>query len=72
MQVCHCHGVNDKQIKAAVEAGAETLRDLHRELKIGKTCGRCLPQARRVLEQTLLQISEPQPKETESAKVVGF
>lgn len=72
MQVCHCHGINDKQIKAAVEAGAETLRDLHRELGVGKTCGRCLPQARRVLEQSLLQIEEPTPKKIKSATVIGF
>ncbi len=72
MQVCHCHGINDKQIKAAVEAGAETLRDLHRELGIGKTCGRCLPQARKVLDQALMQIDEPSRKKTESATVIGF
>lgn len=63
MIVCHCHGVNDRQIKQAVEEGTDTLRGLHRELKVGSTCGRCLPQVRQVLESTLMQIAEPTQKQ---------
>ena len=59
MIICHCHAVNDRQIKEAVENGIDTVRGLHRELKVGSTCGRCLPQVRRVLEPPLLQIAEP-------------
>lgn len=63
MIICHCHAVNDRQIKQAVADGADTLRDLHRELKVGSTCGRCLPQVRRMLETTLMQIAEPSQKQ---------
>lgn len=61
MLVCHCHGVNERQIKNAVAEGAETLRDLQKELKVGTCCGRCLPHARRLLERELLTIQEPTP-----------
>ena len=63
MIICHCHAVNDRQIKEAVENGIDTVRGLHRELKVGSSCGRCLPQVRRVLETTLLQIAEPTTKQ---------
>lgn len=59
MLVCHCYAVNERQIEKAVEEGAETLRDLQKELKVGTCCGRCLHQTRRVLERELLTIQEP-------------
>ena len=62
MIICHCHAVNDRQIKAAVANGVTTIRGLNRELGIGNTCGQCLPQARRMLESTLMQIAEPSVK----------
>lgn len=62
MIICHCHAVNDRQIKAAVANGIDTVRGLNRELGIGNTCGQCLPQARRVLENALMQIAEPVAK----------
>jgi assimilatory nitrate reductase catalytic subunit/bacterioferritin-associated ferredoxin len=37
MIICHCHAVNDRQIKEAVENGVDTIRGLHRELKVGST-----------------------------------
>jgi bacterioferritin-associated ferredoxin len=63
MIICQCHAVNDRQIKHAVENGVDTLRGLHRELKVGSTCGRCLPQVRQVMESTLMQIAEPTQKQ---------
>ena len=51
-----------QMIKEAVENGVDTIRGLHRELKVGSTCGRCLPQVRLVLETTLMQIAEPSQK----------
>lgn len=62
MIICHCHAVNDRQIKEAVANGIDTVCGLNRELQVGNTCGQCLPQVRRVLEQTLMQIAEPSAK----------
>ena len=66
MIICHCHAVNDRQIKEAVTNGVTSVRGLHRELNVGNTCGQCLPQARRVLESALMQISEPSAKQEQS------
>ncbi|WP_024871951.1 (2Fe-2S)-binding protein [Tolumonas lignilytica] len=62
MIICHCHAVNDRQIKEAIAHGIDSVRGLNRELNVGNTCGQCLPQVRRVLESTLMQIAEPSPK----------
>ncbi len=59
MIICHCHAVNDRQIREAVANGVTSVRGLHRELGVGNTCGQCLPQVRHVLECALMQISEP-------------
>jgi bacterioferritin-associated ferredoxin len=59
MIICHCHAVNDRQIKEAVANGTVTMRGLYQELKVGRSCGRCVPQTRRLLENTLLHIAEP-------------
>jgi bacterioferritin-associated ferredoxin len=62
MIICHCHAVNDREIRDAVANGTVTMRGLYQELKVGRTCGRCVPQARRLLETALLQIAEPTPR----------
>lgn len=63
MIICHCHAVNERQLKDAIANGADTVRALNKELQVGNTCGQCLPQVRRVLESTLLQIAEPPTKQ---------
>jgi len=54
MFVCVCKAVSDKRIKAAVAEGrAISLRDLTRELSVGTCCGKCVPQAKEVLDEAL-------------------
>jgi len=54
MYVCICKAVTDKQVKAAVDEGAVSLRDLTRgELRVGTCCGRCVPTARECLSRYL-------------------
>ena len=61
MFVCVCKAVSDKRIRAAVAEGrAISLRDLTRELAVGTCCGKCVPQAREVLDQALGR-SSPAP-----------
>ena len=54
MYVCICNQVNDKTIAAAVREGARSLDDLRCELDVGTCCGKCVEDARRVIENTLV------------------
>jgi bacterioferritin-associated ferredoxin len=60
MYVCICNGVTDTQIEAAIDNGAETMKELHNELGVGAQCGKCCQCAKRVLNTKLLKIAEPQ------------
>jgi bacterioferritin-associated ferredoxin len=53
MYVCICKAVKERQIREAVHGGAIGLRDLMRDLRVGTGCGKCVPTARAVLEETL-------------------
>jgi bacterioferritin-associated ferredoxin len=53
MIVCICKVVSDRQIRAAVKGGATRLTDLSRETGLGTCCGKCLPEARRTLADSL-------------------
>ncbi|AUB81007.1 (2Fe-2S)-binding protein [Candidatus Thiodictyon syntrophicum] len=53
MYVCVCNAVTDRQIRAAVRAGASSLNDLREGLGLGGTCGTCLPCAAEVLRAAL-------------------
>lgn len=53
MFICVCKAVSDKRIRQAVAGGATTVRDLSRTTGLGTCCGKCVPAARDLLEQTL-------------------
>jgi len=55
MIVCVCKAVSDRHIRAAVNAGASSLRDITRELGVGTCCGKCVPEARAALSESLGQ-----------------
>lgn len=50
MYVCICSAVTDRQIREAAQAGARTLKDLGRDLGVGRSCGLCASCARSCLE----------------------
>ncbi len=50
MYVCNCNGITESEIRSAVELGCATLRDLQHELGVATSCGKCLPDACRVLQ----------------------
>jgi len=52
MYVCLCTGVTDRDIRAAAENGVTTVRQLGRELGVGRQCGRCAATAREILRET--------------------
>ena len=51
MYVCVCKAVTERQIEVAVQAGAQTLSDLRRELEVTRDCGRCTSCARQCLKE---------------------
>ena len=53
MFICVCKAVSDKRIRRAVSDGAATVRDLSKTLGLGTCCGKCVPAARDLLEETL-------------------
>lgn len=53
MMVCHCHAVNDRQIRAEIEAGAMDAEALADRCGAGSHCGSCVP----VVEEILSEVS---------------
>ncbi|MDX5298082.1 MAG: bacterioferritin-associated ferredoxin [Gammaproteobacteria bacterium] len=53
MYVCVCYGVTDRDIRAAVDNGCTSMRQLSRELNVGRQCGRCASMTRELLVDTL-------------------
>lgn len=53
MYVCLCKGITDHQIRRAVAEGADSMRDLRRELGVCTDCGKCGVCANRLLRDTL-------------------
>ena len=53
MYVCCCLGVNDKAIKAAVEAGATTVEAVTQLTCAGSECGSCRPEIASIIEAEL-------------------
>ncbi len=51
MYVCVCKAVTEKQIHAAVQAGARTMKDLREQLGVGADCGSCGSCAKQYLRE---------------------
>lgn len=49
MYVCVCSAVTERQVHEAVNAGAQTLGDLRRDLGVAVECGRCAGCAKQCL-----------------------
>jgi bacterioferritin-associated ferredoxin len=46
---CHCAVVGDREVAAAIEAGANTVASVCRATGAGQECGTCIFSVRRVL-----------------------
>ena len=53
MLVCHCRVVSDRQVDAALAAGASDLRTVVRSTHAGTGCGGCLSSLRARIEEAL-------------------
>jgi bacterioferritin-associated ferredoxin len=57
MYVCLCKGITDTQIRAAVEDGASSLRDVRNTLGVASQCGKCGTLTRSIVRETLADVS---------------
>lgn len=48
--ICHCKGVTDVQIRAAILAGARTTVEIGARCRAGTGCGGCVPELCRLLD----------------------
>ncbi len=53
MYVCICKGITDSQIRAAVEDGASSLRDVRNTLGVASQCGKCGILTQEIVRETL-------------------
>ena len=60
MYVCLCKGITDSQIRAAIEDGATSVRDVRNSLGVASQCGKCGILTREIVRETLLESSEEQ------------
>ena len=51
MYVCICHGVTDREIRTCIAEGANSVRALRAELKVGTQCGKCASHVRALLKE---------------------
>jgi bacterioferritin-associated ferredoxin len=53
MYICLCHGIRDRELRDAVERGAETFEALQASTGVSTCCRTCEPTAREVLDEAL-------------------
>ncbi len=58
MYVCLCKGITDTQIRAAVEDGASSLREVRNTLGVASQCGKCGILTREIVRETLLDSAQ--------------
>jgi bacterioferritin-associated ferredoxin len=53
MIVCVCNAVSDREIRAAVAAGAHSFAEVQAQLGVATCCGRCRECAARIVDDAL-------------------
>ena len=48
--VCYCMGVTNGEVKAAVDAGANTLEDVQADTGASTVCGACMENVKRLVD----------------------
>ena len=64
MIVCHCKGLTDRDIRAAVLEGALTRNDVERACRAGSECGGCRP----LIEQIIGKETGHQPNDPKRSR----
>ena len=59
MYICVCHAISDRQIREAVDRGAQSLNEVQAYLPVAGCCGRCEDSAREVIESHMESAARP-------------
>jgi bacterioferritin-associated ferredoxin len=51
LYICLCHGVTDRDIRACIEDGASSMRELRQQLCVGTQCGKCACHVKAILKE---------------------
>ena len=51
MYICHCRGVTDRTIRAAVASGADAVEEIAQRCGAGADCGGCHPALEELIEE---------------------
>jgi bacterioferritin-associated ferredoxin len=57
MVVCHCHAVNDREIRAEIVAGALDVDDVAARCAAGSRCGNCRPIVEALIAESSVSIA---------------
>ena len=60
MYVCLCNGITDTQIRAAIQEGASSLKDVRNTRGVANQCGKCGILTREILRETQLDNANDQ------------
>lgn len=66
--VCICNLVDEKEIKALLDKGASSTRDIQELIRAGSSCGRCLPEIDEIVDLHKKQ----KPKDQQQRLDFGF
>jgi len=53
MYVCLCKGITDTQIRAAIQDGASSFKDVRNALGVASQCGKCGILTREILREAI-------------------
>ncbi|PCJ19211.1 MAG: hypothetical protein COB04_06095 [Gammaproteobacteria bacterium] len=56
MLVCICNRISDRDIRHVIRGGANCFSDVRAELGFGSCCGKCVPYAKEVINDTVSQL----------------
>ena len=59
--ICHCYKVSKKDIKNAIASGTSTFKELKKETKISKGCGKCKKKGKKYFKKQLKKWNKEQP-----------
>lgn len=61
MLVCNCRGINEKQVKVAVKAGATHWHDVHTHFGTEPSCGKCACEIKQAIADDFSQKERTDP-----------
>lgn len=53
MYVCICKGITDRDIREAVDSGANSFRKVRNALGVSTQCGKCACQAKEIVKESI-------------------